>query len=351
MIGLGLLVVAAAFLMVAIRTRASAPQMLNRAYWALGLVAIVYAVLAVVAFNGPTMLIGVVVLVALLLAAALTWATSRLPASRASDWARAHGLELTDVNTSFVTAYVTEGHRLRLVCGFGGAIALGCVSRGLGIGIPVSGWVWLMVSYLVGVVWSEAWLTRLPEGTHREASLAPRRVADYLAGRLRVAQVVVPLISLAGGAVAVVLGGHKSPDPTFRQLAAMDLGTLQWFAAGIGIGAVIFSLGIGWLQRRIVTKPQPTALPDLIAADDAVRASAVHLLSGTAVGIVAVCIGTQIQVLAELGIVGSALAGVGGMMCFLFALVAWRYYGHRAWVVPRGDRLPRTARGIEVARS
>jgi hypothetical protein len=291
--------------------------------------------------------VGIVLLVALALVVITLWVVSGMPHRPSERWAEAHGVAVVDANRDFIQRYVSEGHRLRLVCGIGGAIAIAALGRGLGISVPVSGWVWLMGGYLGGVVWSEAWLTRLPAGTTRTASLAPRRVRDYLAGRLRVAQIAVPLAALVVGAVALVFHGEMPADPVYPKLALVPGTTLRWTAARIGIGAVALSLGVAWLQRHIVTKPQPTDDPALTAADDAVRASSVHLLSGTATGIVLVAIGSQLAVLSQLGLVNSGTAGLGNLVCWLASLVAWRYYGHRAWVVRRDEWPPSPARGLE----
>ncbi len=217
--------------------------------------------------------------------------------------------------------------------------------------MPVSGWVWLMLGYLVGVIWSEAWLTRLPHGTHRTASLTPRRVAVYLVRRLRIAQVVVPATAFVLGIVALLVHDRAGAGPVESLFPGTPIETLRWLATGIGIGAVLLAGGVAWLQRRIVTKPQPESNLDLTLADDAVRAAAVHLLSGTTIGIVLVSIGTQMAVLAELGVISLGIAQGGSLVCWVAGLVAWRYYGQRAWVVPRGRKPGQSTTTLEVVGS
>lgn len=347
MIGPTFVVAVVAGVIVAVRRYGRPGRVTTWSLWALGVLAVVFVVAAVVPSAGSTLFFLRMILVGLAVAAVVAWVTARLPRRRLASWADAHGVDLTDTNTAFVTAYVTEGHRLRLVCGFGGAIALAAVSRGLGIEVPVSGWVWLMAGYLGGVVWSEAWLTRLPAGTIRTASLTPRRVGDYLVGRLRIAQVVVPCVALLLGGAAFAVSGKPPTDSVEPRLTALSVGALRWTVAMIGVASVALSLGVAWLQRHLVTKPQPTADTDLITADEAVRASSVHLLSGTAVGIVLVCIGSQLTMLYQLGAPGEGLLTLGSLLCWLAGLVAWRYYGHRAWVVRRHRRPQTLARGLE----
>lgn len=256
--------------------------------------------------------------------------------SAADGWAAAHGLAINPGNSDFIVAYVFEGHRLRLICGIGGFFAAAALSAGTGLDLKASGWVWLLTGYLVGVVWSEAWLTRLPAGTQRMASLTPRRVSDYLATGMQRAQVVVGAASVALAGLALAQGSDVRLSSSFgSDFGDASARSMQHTAVGMAVAAVVLLAGVGLLQRHIVGKPQPMADPDLLAADDAVRASAVHLLSGTSIAIVLLLIGTQFRLLASIGAVVDGVAFFGAALSFLGALVAWRYYGHRAWVVRR----------------
>lgn len=256
--------------------------------------------------------------------------------SAANGWAAAHGVTVTERNCDFVVAYVLEGHRLRMVCGFGGFLAAAALSAGKGIDLKASGWVWLLSGYLIGVVWSEGWLTRLPTGTRRVASLTPRKVSDYLVGRMLIAQVVVVLVALTMAGFAIAQGAEPQVVGGFPSSFGFTSGpSLQRTAIGMGLAAALLALGVALLQRHIVGKAQPMADPDLLAADDAVRASAVHLLSGTIIAIVLLLISTQLQMLAAIGAFADGVAVFGTLTCLIGALLAWRFYGHRAWVVKR----------------
>ena len=260
--------------------------------------------------------------------------------SAATSWAAAHGLTVTEHNSDFVVAYVFQGHRLRLVCGIGGFIVAVALSAGTGIDLKASGWVWLLSGYLIGVVWSESWLTRLPAGTQRVASLTPRKVSDYLVGRMLIAQVVVVLGALAMVGFAVAQGTDPQLVGGFSSSFGATSGrSLQHTAIVMGLAAALLSLGVGLLQQHIVGKAQPMADPDLLASDDAVRASAVHLLSGTIIAIVLLLISTQLQMLAAIGAFADGVAGLGALICLVGALLAWRFYGHRAWAVKRSESL------------
>lgn len=308
------------------------------AVFALGVMAALLVIAAAVPIGAAAPVVFFASVAALVLLFLTLWVVSEVPSSPARRWADAHGVMLVDANREFVERYVSEGHRLRLVCGFGGALAIAALGRSLGISAPVSGWVWLMVGYLGGVVWSEVWLTRLPAGTRRSASLRPRRVQDYLAGRLRVAQLVVPAAAVGVGVVAWIIPATPPDGAALSSSVSMPIGTRRATALGLGLAACAVMLAIAWLQRHVVTKPQPDAVVDLVAADDAVRASSVHLLSGTGLGIVFGCLATQVWLLGDIGIMGQGTAGGAGLALSLAALIAWRYYGHRGWVVRRPDR-------------
>jgi protein-S-isoprenylcysteine O-methyltransferase Ste14 len=258
--------------------------------------------------------------------------------SAADGWATAHGVRATPRNSDFIVAYVFEGHRLRLVCGIGGFVVAASLSAGTGVDLNASGWVWLLAGYLVGVVWSQAWLTRLPSGTRRVASLSPRRISDYLTTAMFSAQFVVAVIALAPAGLALAQSSAPRLTPGLAaQFAGASAESLRHLTIGMAVAAFLLVVGVGLLQRHIVGKSQPMDDPDLLAADDAVRASAVHLLSGTAIAIVLLLVATQLRMLAATGAISEGLGTLGAALGFLGALVAWRFFGHRSWVVRRRD--------------
>lgn len=283
----------------------------------------------------------------LLLASAVALIAKRKPPTTPLvAWANAHGVEVTPGNTEFLAAYVHEGHRLRLICGLGALGVAPAVTAATGFDARLPGLTWLLVGYLVGCVWGAAWLTRLPAGTERRASLQTRQLADYLAGRLRGAQVALPVVAV--GLVAAVALLHE-PSNSVRRHDGITLtmpGDAVRTSVVLGILVPVVMAIVWALQRHIVAKPQPVTSSDLLAADDAVRSSSVHLLSGTGIAISLIFIAGQ---LFALGSVVSA--GVApplyliGVLCFGAALVSWRYYGHRAWRVQR-PRLERSQAGL-----
>ena len=88
-------------------------------------------------------------------------------------------------------------------------------------------------------------------------------------------------------------------------------------------------------MRAVVARRQPTGPPDIVAADDAIRASAVHNLAGG---------GTAAILLISSQLAFSVFAprsGVGGLSFWLAALlalgafVAWRWSAYHCWRVRR----------------
>jgi len=287
-------------------------------------------------FGGGTVLV-VAFLAAVVASAVALISSFRTPAvGPVDEWASGHGVQVTGRNVEFVDAYVREGHRLRLVCGFGGWFVAQAVAAATGLDLHLPGLIWLLAGYLVGCVWSEAWLTRLPEGTERAASLTTRRLPDYLAGRLRTAQVVLPALSAARALAA----WQVHPTATRGQFGvsslASDPATLHSVAIAAGLAAPLVMLGIWLLERHIVAKPQPLVDDDLLTADDAVRSSSVHLLSGTGCAIVLLLMATVLGYLGETSRgAGNGAAVFASVVCFVLALVSWRYYGHRGFRVLR----------------
>jgi hypothetical protein len=153
-------------------------------------------------------------------------------------------------------------------------------------------------------------------------------MADYLPRRLLVAQRGLGLV-IAAGAVAAVLAPYGDLSPE-------GVGPHGVAVLAAGFVGVAFSFGLERVQRWLVQRPQPFTEPAMVAADDAIRAQAVHSLAGS--GLAALLVLTSfvawalassdVQVLRWTMWVPSAL-GVPA------ALAVCLFYGHRAWKVQR----------------
>ncbi len=290
-------------------------------------------------------MIGVLALLAvgvLLVAFAFVF---RVGASRRKDlpesvtWARDHGLVLTAASQPFVAAYLTTGRQLRRVCGIGGLVVAASVTAATGIDLHVPGLVWILVGYLVGCFWAEVALTRLPTGTQRTASLAPRRVREHLPRRMVAAQVVFPAASavLAVVAIALLDDHHLATQPVLTTTSFDVTTTAAVVRAGVvgsGILSVLAMSGVWLLQRHLIRRPRPVVAADLLAADDAMRISSTHLLSGSGLCIVSLLVATQL-ICISLATHGawSAVSVIGALLALLVAWFVFAMWRNRPWRV------------------
>ncbi len=250
-------------------------------------------------------------------------------------WARAHGVTLTRGNVGLVTYFVRLVVVLRVVGGLGGWLIGRLLDDAAGWDTAAGGggWVWAVTGWMAGAWWADRAMA-LPAGPGTGALLASRRLTDYLPRYLLVAPTagaalavglaVKGIVAPAGG---IVVGG---PEHHRRYLAAL---------AGV---AVLIAVLAALAQRAVVARPQPARAADLLQADDAVRANAVHHLGGGATA-------ATLRVAAGL-LDRDELGGPGGttallsLLVLVGALVAWRFLAFRAWRVRRPD----TQRGLPL---
>ena len=249
---------------------------------------------------------------------------------RLDEWAEAHGLVLTAVNRPMVRYYLRTARLLRSLGVLAGAVlptlAVRAWGGDQGTGVPW-GIVWAYVGYLVAALYAELTVVR-PAPARRLASLAPRRLEDYLPAPHRWVQ-----WSAAG---AVVVGALAA--------AALDPAPTRW-ANGYGSGrtpVVLAAVAVGvaavveLLERWVVRRPQPLGSADLVAADDAIRSQSVHSLCGGGVALLVLLASAQAAALGQrdLGDLRRALfaAAAGGVLA---SYVACKWLAHRAWRVRR----------------
>jgi len=243
-------------------------------------------------------------------------------------WAKGQGLEITERNRAMVTYYVRLSIILRVIGGVGG-LFLGTLfddATGLDTSAGAGFWIWIVLGWLLGASWAEYRLTR-PPSSSLTASLTPRELGDYLSSRLQAAPTLA-----AGAVVALALGGLVAPTPD-APLAAPppDAGLL----AAV-VGAVLIAGLVTAAVRAVVARRQPTGPTDMVAADDAIRASAVHNLAGGGTAAI-LLIAAQLawSVLSPYQLPGGLRAWVPGVL-LLGAVVSWRWFAYRGWRVRRG---------------
>lgn len=252
-------------------------------------------------------------------------------ATRLEAWARRYGFSLTVANRSLVGRYL-RGKRTMQVAG----AAIGFLASPLYVGItgrpfPLGdSWVALAVGgYLVATVVAEATFLRRSPATHvRRATLSPRTLSDYVPSATIWVIRILPLVAVALSVVYAVVpkDPQRSLDPSvaFLLIASVVL--------------VAFAIAIEATLRAIVARPQPATSEDVVAADDAVRASSIHGLSGAAVALMLLGAGWELVSVGEVTSVTilSQLLPWLGVLADVAALGAWIGLGHpRSWRVQR----------------
>ena len=232
----------------------------------------------------------------------------------ARSWASAYGVRLTDANSEFVRGYLRTGRRLRFVCSVAGFLLPPLVAHAVDpdshAGPSFSG---LIAGYMIGSLWAGLSPARSTPGATRAATLAPRRLEDYLPGRLRWGLWVIGGLTGALAVAGTVVDRPEYPSVTVS-------------------GSLIAIAGMA------------IAIAAAVEADDAVRSSSIHALAGSgiccllllAIAPALVLADSQVQLL-RWTMPWVALASLLG------AGIAVRYYVYRAWRVRRPG--PRVAVG------
>ena len=190
-----------------------------------------------------------------------------------AEWARTYGLDLTHDNRPVVIGYLRTTRRFRAVGGAGGWFIGGLpllIGQPLPLGIDNLSLA--LAGYFGGAALAELRFSRRGAGpTPRRASLVPREVDDYVAPWVR-------RVSWAAVALAVALLG------VYAGLGRVGDGGRPAIEVLPGVlGAATVVVVATWAQRRLVHRPQPLSAPDLVAADDALRASSISTAAGAGI--------------------------------------------------------------------
>lgn len=250
-------------------------------------------------------------------------------------WAQANGVVLGPVTAPVVEVYLRNRRGLRRVGALAGLIIPPAFTAATGLDLHVSGFVWVLLGYLVGQVIAELSLARVPASPTRAASLSPRRLLDYLPRPLAVAQVALPAIAAAVGIVVAVVAAGATRPPSFEP------GAIDPLAGALVAAPVAVLLAAATLagERRLVRRPQPIVEPDLVALDDAMRSSSVRTVAATVVAITAVLLTTQLGALAYHtdARLWQGICWLGAGLVLLFAVACWQRWVNRGWRVRRPD--------------
>jgi hypothetical protein len=252
-------------------------------------------------------------------------------ATRLEAWARRYGFALTDANRSLVGRYLRRTRASQIAGASVGFLAsplfVGITGRPFPLG---DSWVALAVGgYLVATVVAEAtFLKRLPATHVRGATLSPRTLSDYAPSATIWVIRILPLVAVALSVVYAVVPKdlQRSVDPSVA------------FLLVVSVVLAAFAIAIEATLRAIVARPQPATSEDVVAADDAVRASSIHGLSGAAVALMLLSAGWELVSVGEVTSVTilSQLLPWLGVLADVAALGAWIGLGHpRSWRVQR----------------
>jgi hypothetical protein len=270
----------------------------------------------------------------------LVWGVVRAlvpPSQRAlTRWAARYGLHLSDVNRSRISRYLQRTRSLQMAGAGVGWIATGVFVIGTGQFVPLFGVPLMMAiaGYLLGAVIAEASFLRqlgAPTGV-RSAALTPRGLLDYVPRFTVWALRGLPVVLVVLAVLYALTPKHaETPSDVSPPLALAASALLA-----------IVALAVERLLRAIVARPQPAVNAELLAADDAIRASSIHALSGAGIGLVLVGIGAVLFALqyASTNDALGAWLGYPATLAILLSLLSWVRLGHpRTWRVRRSSQL------------
>lgn len=251
------------------------------------------------------------------------------------EWARAHSVELTDGNRAMAAYWVRLLITLRVVGGTAGLLLGPLFDAATGLRTNDRGGfiIWVILGWVAGTCWAERAMAR-PGERRGAASLAPRRLADYLPRALRVGPAVAAGLVVALAIVAALAPAASPPRPPGRSDAVLVV---------TAVGAVALALMAALGARAVVGRRQPVARPDVVAVDDAVRATVLHHLAG---GVTSALLLVALGVLNELlgaRSESNSVEGWAALALFFGAFVVWRWSVHRAWRVRRAGLGPATS--------
>lgn len=268
---------------------------------------------------GPVELVAVGVLVVVV----VIWLARR---SRADDaevrrWVEATGVELSPANALAVQHYLLFSRRGRRVGALVGFISPWVYSGISGATIDEGGWALslMLVGYLLGALVAEVVVHRGRE-TETTALMQPRRLVDYLSGRLLTLQRTLGVVALA----MIV------PYALFQPGTTTDLpgvGTIASFALG---GASI-AVALEVIERRIVARRQSLADITDVEIDDAMRSTSIAMVAGAGLALLIQFAGPLVAITLAAAIPGEAggiVAGVTIVLAFLLSLACWLNVAH-----------------------
>lgn len=240
---------------------------------------------------------------------ALTWRAFRSPTDRQlRRWATTCGVELTPETELMVRAHLGRVRRFRSVAALPfWWLWFAPVVFGSGL-VAVASPAPALVAYLVGGLVAELTARPVEPGAARSASFVPRTVADYRPAWLEVVPWV--LLALAAGLTVLLrLTGSSATDAT---------------APVAVVVALVLVVVAEVAARRVARRPQRSGSTDVLAADDALRATAISVCGGASllastsvVQVAALAAATGTSGVALLLLLPVQMLGFGALWCIV----------------------------------
>jgi hypothetical protein len=258
------------------------------------------------------------------------WLTRNASApDRQTRWAGSHGVAVTDGNRALVVWWVQLSATLRVVGGVSGLVLGALFDRAFALSTStgLGFWIWIVLGWVTGGTWAWEVVTKASAAPAGSASLVPRVVADYVPAALRWAPAGAAVIT-----VAIAASGRWLAPVTDPRGYPVGSPTDRWL---IALGATLIAVTARLLVARVVARRQTTTDLDLVAVDDAIRATTVHLVTGGATAAILLLGATA----SELVLQARQLPyGIRGWLPLVLVLGAWmssRYLANRPWRVRR----------------
>lgn len=259
---------------------------------------------------GPVELLSLGAL--LVLAAGLLYGLVRATRQTPLDeWARVHGIRLTEATQPVADRYLRRGFRWRAAGALLGAL--------VPWGSQVPG-LEMITGYLLGAILSEVTSRPLvPAAGAPRASLVPRSVQDYVPG-----SAVALFRAMCALALVAALSWYVLP--LRADLVGFDGGRGAWGPVVVAASAAVLFLLVELTVRHIVGRSQPAGEPDLVALDDAVRSASLHATVGAGIGVAFLLLASMlfglgvtsdVQLIRWVGPGAAVACGIGGVWIWL----------------------------------
>jgi hypothetical protein len=231
---------------------------------------------------------------------------------RVERFAERQRLVVTASNRDQLYRYLHTTRRWRVAGLVAGLVASSTFFRGPSGEISVGAdLIVIFVGWFLGALVAEARVEHLAPGRVRAASLRPRRPEQYVA---RFAWALVPaaaVVAVATGAATAAAGALGWAEPNWTWAGV-------WLLVALTVAATVRAF-----QHVVLRRPQPLAAPDVIAADDAIRSRALHVLSAGGAALVLLMVLNQIGSVHPVGVADSVIYTIRILGALAVALFGW----------------------------